>query len=142
VSSFPTALIDTVYVAGPMTGIPEYNAPAFRRAAQQLRDEGFRVISPVEMDEEDGISLEAEAATGDGWDWARALARDIAVVIRRVDAVVVLPGWTKSRGAFLETETAYALDKPVLRFPDLDAIPYDRHPARSQGRVVPAWTAK
>lgn len=125
-----------VYVAGPMTGLPEYNAPAFDRATADLREQGFEVISPVEMDREDGISLEAEAAHNGGWDWARALARDIAVVIRDVDAVVVLPGWTKSRGAFLETETAYALGKPVLRYPDLEAIPYDRHPSRSRGRVV------
>jgi nucleoside 2-deoxyribosyltransferase len=127
-----------VYIAGPMTGIPEHNAPAFDRAEIDLIERGFVVISPVQMDREDGISLEAEAASNGDWDWARALARDIRVVICEVDAIVVLPGWTKSRGAFLETEAAYALGKPVLRYPDLEAIPYDRHPSRSQGRVVAA----
>lgn len=128
-----------VYIAGPMTGIPEYNAPAFRHATVDLRARGFEVISPVEMDEADGVNLEAEAATNGDWDWARALARDIAVVIREVDAVVVLPGWTKSRGAFLETESAYASRKKVLRYPDLEPIPYDRHPMRSNGRVLAAY---
>lgn len=128
-----------VYLAGPMTGIPEYNAPAFRRAAERLRDRGFVVISPVEMDEADGVNLEAEAAAHGDWDWALALARDISVVIREVDAVVVLRGWTKSRGAFLETEAAYACNKPVLRYPDLHTVRYDQHPSRSEGRVVPAY---
>lgn len=128
-----------IYLAGPMTGIPEYNAPAFRRATVDLRFRDYEVISPVEMDEEDGINLEAEAATGTEWDWAHALARDISVVIRNVDVVVVLPGWTKSRGAFLETEAAYACGKPVLRYPDLEPVPYDRHPSRSNGRVTPAY---
>lgn len=126
----------TVYVAGPMTGIPEYNAPAFRRAAAELRMRGFHVISPVELDEMDGVSLEAEAASATtllsspGWDWARALARDIKVIIQRADAVVVLEGWERSRGAFLETATAYALGMPVLRFPDLESVPYEAHEIR------------
>ena len=134
-----------IYLAGPMTGLPEYNAPAFRAATFDLRNRGIEVWSPVEMDEEDGVNLEAEAASATtlhsdpGWDWARALARDIGVVIRDVEAVVVLPGWTKSRGAFLETETAYAQGKSVLRYPDLEEIPYDRHPARSGGKVQPAY---
>lgn len=118
------------YIAGPMTGIPEYNAPAFRVAAANLRAQGVEVISPVEMDEADGLDIEAEAAHNGDWDWARALARDIAVIIQDADAVVVLPGWTKSRGAFLETATAYAQGKPVLRYPDLEPVPYERHPAR------------
>lgn len=128
-----------IYIAGPMTGIAEYNAPAFRDAAEKLRRIGFIVYSPVEMDEEDGVNLESEAAVGTDWDWAKALARDITVVIQKVDAVVVLHGWTKSRGAFLETEAAYARGLPVLRYPDLEEIPYDRHPERSGGKVKAAY---
>lgn len=130
-------MLKTVYLAGPMTGIPEYNAPAFRRAAVRLREKGLLVISPVEMDEADGLSLESEAAHNGEWDWAQALARDIRVIMQEADAVVVLPGWTKSRGAFLETETAYAKGIPVLRYPDLTLVKYAVHPARRSGTIHP-----
>ncbi len=133
----------TLYIAGPMTGIPEYNAPAFRRAAADLRLRGFEVISPVELDEQDGVNLEAEAAgattllSSPGWDWARALARDITVIIERAEAVVALPGWEGSRGAFLETAAAYAKGLPVLEYPELTPIPFDHHDARKPGAAAP-----
>lgn len=135
-----------LYIAGPMTGIPEYNAPAFRAAADELRSRGYGVISPVELDEADGVNLEAEAAgattllSDPGWDWARALARDISVIIREADFVVALPGWEGSRGAFLETATAYALGRPVVEYPDLTPIPFEAHPSRMPGIRAPYVT--
>lgn len=124
------------YIAGPMTGIPEYNAPMFRRVAKRLREQGFQIVSPVEMDEADGMDLEAESAHNGQWDWALALARDIRTIINEIGGVIVLPGWTKSRGAFLETETAYAKGIPVLRYPDLSLVDYRVHPHRRSGRII------
>lgn len=37
-----------VYVAGPMTGIPELNFPAFNAESARLRSEGLTVINPAE----------------------------------------------------------------------------------------------
>lgn len=37
-----------VYLSGPMTGLPDFNYPAFHDAAQRLRSIGHRVESPAE----------------------------------------------------------------------------------------------
>jgi Domain of unknown function (DUF4406) len=51
------------------------------------------------------------------------LARDIRIVIDEVDSVIVLPGWRQSKGARLETFTAWLHDKPVLYYPTLRKVP-------------------
>lgn len=117
-----------VYLAGPMSGIPEHNFPAFRAAAADLRERGIEVESPVEMDEADGFR-EGEANVPSGSDvWARFLLRDLEVIGRPdVEAVVVLPGWESSEGAGHETRWARSLRKPILAYPTL-------HPA-SEGEI-------
>lgn len=105
--------VKTVYVAGPMSGKPQLNFPAFRRAAQRLRDAGYEVVSPVELDEEDGLDPDVDDVLPGTWEWVRCLMRDLEVV-HEVDAVVVLPGYTKSRGAYMEANLAMMLGKPVI----------------------------
>lgn len=106
----------TVYLAGPMSGYPELNAPAFRSAARQLRGEGYEVVSPVEMDEAEGLDFtKAEAPTED--EYFGFLRRDILRIIEdRVEALFVLPGWEESRGAAAEVELARNLGFPIISY--------------------------
>lgn len=94
-----------LYVSGPMTGIPDFNYPAFDDACRRLRGAGYEVISPHEINPADGIEHE----------WAWYLRRDI-VGLLDADAVVVLPGWEGSRGAMLETTIASALGMEITSF--------------------------
>jgi hypothetical protein len=82
--------LSRIYIAGPMTGLPDLNFPAFAAEAARLRAEGHDVVSPVEIN----IGLEHEG-------YAACLRRDIAQLVT-CDAVQLLPGWELSRGARLE----------------------------------------
>lgn len=46
--------VGRVYLAGPMTGIADYNFPAFNAAAARLRAEGFDVVNPADHGVVDG----------------------------------------------------------------------------------------
>lgn len=117
--------IHSVYIAGPMSGIENWNFDAFCDAAEVLRREhGFVVYNPAEMDHP------AEINRTDPFDrnhvgnpdWCKYLKRDIHVIISLVDAVVVIQGWQYSRGASLEVHIAFELGMPVLAYPELELV--------------------
>jgi hypothetical protein len=43
--------VTTLYIAGPMTGIPDSNYPAFNQAEIELRAAGYDVLNPVASEE-------------------------------------------------------------------------------------------
>lgn len=101
---------DAWYISGPMTGIRNYNYPAFQIAAKTLRKHGIEVISPVELDEDfvqPGLPTMASQSE-DGrnrmieMQWPRMLGRDIGIIRDRCRGLVLLNGWEKSKGARLE----------------------------------------
>lgn len=85
-----------VYIAGPMTGLPEFNFPAFHAKAAELRKLGWHVENP------------AEHGHVDGAEWADYLRYDLARMVTCSD-IHLLPGWSSSRGARLEVHAARAL---------------------------------
>ena len=85
-----------IYIAGPMTGLPDFNFPAFNDMAAILRGLGYHVENP------------AEHGVVDGAEWADYLRYDIAR-LATCEALVLLPGWPWSRGALLEVHIAKAL---------------------------------
>lgn len=87
----------TLYLAGPMTGIEDYNYPAFHAAAAQLREAGYVVVNP------------AENFAGDqSLPWETYLRTAICQVTE-CDGIALLPGWQESKGAKLEVRVAGAL---------------------------------
>ena len=109
------------YLAGPMSGIPGYNFPAFRAAAEDLREQGFDVLSPVEMDEEDGLDPAALLDDSLSLDqYKDLLSRDIDRIVKDgIEVIVVLPGWEGSGGANVEVAFGRAAGLPILSYPDL-----------------------
>lgn len=89
-----------IYVAGPMTGMPDLNFPAFHAAATALRAAGLDVVNP------------AEVCPDHTMPWIDCLRRDI-VAMMDCDAIVLLPGWMDSKGARLERHIAVELGMSV-----------------------------
>lgn len=85
----------TLYVAGPMSGLPELNYPAFNEAAEQLRAAGFEVLNPVDV-------VVPRGATPT-WQW---FMRRTLKMMLDADAIATLPGWRDSKGASIEVDTA------------------------------------
>lgn len=46
-----------IYISGPMTGLPDFNFPAFHDAAARLRERGHEVANPAEINSEAGGDL-------------------------------------------------------------------------------------
>jgi hypothetical protein len=90
-----------VYIAGPMSGLPELNYPAFHAKAAELRALGYHVENPAEN---------PEPACRSWLGYMRLAVAQIAAC----DAVYLLPGWSKSRGACIEHQLAAGLGLEFL----------------------------
>jgi len=90
-----------VYIAGPMTGLPDFNFPAFHAMAATMRAEGWHVENP------------AEHGHVEGAEWAEYLRFDIGR-LSTCEAMMLLPGWHRSRGARLEVHIAKEIGMRIL----------------------------
>ena len=100
------ARVNRVYVAGPMTGIEDFNYPAFNAVADQLRALGYEVENP------------ADHGIVEGAAWADYLAYDLTR-LGLCGVVALLPGWEGSKGACLEVQIAEKLGMTVVSAHDL-----------------------
>jgi len=82
-----------IYLAGPMSGLPNYNKAEFNKAAAFLRAKGNEVFNPAELDMPGYGVKEVERA---------AFAIEFEYICREAEAIALLPGWENSRGAFAE----------------------------------------
>lgn len=95
-----------VYVAGPMTGIENFNYPAFNAVAEQLRTQGYEVENP------------ADHGIVEGAVWADYMAYDLTR-LGLCGMIALLPNWERSQGARLEVLIAERLGMTVVNAHDL-----------------------
>lgn len=94
-----------LYIAGPMTGKPAFNYPAFDLAYTLLKEAGFEVIlNPVDACKDCNHQPSSDAPHP--WEW---YMRSALRMVLDVDGIALLPGWDESRGAKLEVSTGEAL---------------------------------
>ena len=94
----------SIYIAGPMTGIEEYNYPLFNLVAKTLRLWGFEVVNPAELQHNEDPEADVSRA--------EYMVLDLPYVIA-CDVLVLLPGWGLSLGTNIELFVALVCGRAV-----------------------------
>ena len=100
---------DVIFLSGPMSGIEDYNYPAFNQAAKTLREKGFLVLNP------------AEHVSNPDAPWNELIRRSLDV-LNQANKMVVLPGWENSRGSVTEVTMANIVGIPIFEYPSLESL--------------------
>lgn len=91
----------TVYIAGPMTGIKDYNKPHFNFVERELKKLGFTVLNPASLPL--GLS--------------QSQYMDICfAMIRSCTHIYMLENWEKSLGAKAEYAYAQKLELEIMGY--------------------------
>ena len=88
----------TIYIAGPMAGLPGNNFRAFEDAEKRLASDGWKPINPARFDRVFGDSPSGRLLD--------AVCESERAAIPHLDAIYLMRGWERSKGAKLELATA------------------------------------
>lgn len=97
------------YLSGPMTGIEDYNFPAFHGVAKFLRGCGYDVFNPAE-------SFEGNTELP----WTTYMKHDFKN-IQKSSKVMLLPGWRSALGAVLEVIVGLSTDHEIWEFNNFES---------------------
>lgn len=113
-----------VYVAGPMTGYPDHNVPAFDAATAKLRSLLFHVVSPPDVTRSYGVTIRGINSDGtiDPAAYCQLVKLDIQAMLQDCERIYVLPGWRESKGAKLEVAIGLACGMKIYDFETLEKI--------------------
>jgi len=110
----------TIYIAGKMRGMEDYNYPSFDRQAKVLEKQGWKVINPAEMDRDDEKPIngphqfDPDNNYEDHEFMRNALKRDMVAICECCTAIYMMSGWEESRGAKCEWHLAKALGLEIF----------------------------
>lgn len=100
-----------IYLSGPMSGIPDFNFPAFNAEASRLRDLGYEVVNPAEINTADTPYNEC-------------LRNDVKALMD-CDTIAMLDGWMNSNGAHLEMHMAHRVGMRIVNAKDIGGASFD-----------------
>ncbi|EOV0796590.1 DUF4406 domain-containing protein [Yersinia enterocolitica] len=87
------------YIAGPMTGLPDFNRAAFNAAAKEIAASGHVPLNPAILP--DGLSQPDYMCI-------------CMAMLQRADAIYMLGGWQSSAGARAEYALAEKLGMEII----------------------------
>jgi len=101
--------IDTVYLSGQMSNLPDFGKGNFFKAEGILKKMGVAVINP--------------AILPDGWEWQEYMnVAYRSLKNLRPDYIVMLPNWRKSAGAIQELCWSNELGIKIIEWDDLKTM--------------------
>lgn len=92
-----------IYIAGPITDMPNNNHSEFALAEQYLKGKGHRVVNPHSI---------FDSIDTTGFDHSEYMKHCVSE-LAHCDEVVTLQGWETSKGAKQEVDIARIMGKPV-----------------------------
>lgn len=109
-----------LYLAGPMRGFPKYNFDAFETEAIRLRTAGYEVISPSEINIQDGMDYTSEETVeatvrrdANGLpDEEYYLERDFKA-LETCEGIALIAGWANSSGVRQEINFGLVHNLPI-----------------------------
>ena len=118
-----------IYLAGPMRGIKYFNYPLFHAYTKALRDLGHVVFSPAEatikrygdVSLDNPLGDESLAIKKHGLNPRVVFAEDLEYICMHAQAVAVIAGWEKSRGAAAEKAVGEALGLQIIYLGSLNS---------------------
>lgn len=141
--------IENVYIAGPMRGIDAYNFTAFFEAEELVADKwpGARIMNPAREDcdrfglwhtldqtkanfpAQAGHYLQDHPEVFDSAALRESMGHDLDFVTREADVIVLLPGFSNSKGARAEIAAGQAVGVRFFAFigvgPDGSPLPLE-----------------
>lgn len=89
-----------VYISGAITGVENY-AQKFQEVEDILTKEGLEAVNPVKINHDHDKT------------WESYMKVDI-IELMKCDAIFMLDGWEKSKGATIERNLAITLKMPLI----------------------------
>jgi hypothetical protein len=104
----------SVYIAGPMSGMPKLNHDSFNNAENRLEKSRIfnKIVNPASLDITFTEDLEGIAATDNEYR-RNAISRDIDLLLN-CDSIFMLEGWENSKGAQVEHALANYLGLKIF----------------------------
>ena len=110
-----------VYIAGPMSGLPEFNRPSFHLADTLLTKSGKVVLNPAILP--DGLS--------------QPEYMDICcAMVRCADALFMLNDWERSEGAVAEYHLAKKLGKSIIFQNETEIPEVEKRDCRQPKQII------
>lgn len=105
-----------IYLSGPMTGKPNLNKELFDHYERLLKEEGYEVVNPHNNQLPQARLLKFLELMGVKKSKVMYIAYMVMDMLHiiKCDAIVMLPGWSLSRGSTLECIWAMTLDKDFI----------------------------
>ena len=97
-----------VYIAGPMTGIENYNKKNFDKAERLLEGLGYEAFNPAHTEVYERVQAENDPFEVQVKVGRECLAFDLEWICMNADIIYFLKGWERSKGSMAEFYTGLA----------------------------------